>query len=86
MGLLHGAAGTAAFVGETLVAFSQSYATLFAYTVAFGLGVLLAMVAYGVVFGGVLSWGERRSQAIILGARVLTALCACMVGIWWVLK
>ncbi len=86
MGLLHGAAGTTAFVAQFLVGISQSYLMVFAFTLAYSIGVLLAMGVYAGLLGSALSLGERRSTAILLGARVLTALCTCMVGIWWIFR
>ena len=86
MGMLHGAAGTAAFVGESLVAVSQSYAKVFAFTLSFSIGVLLAMGAYSAALGSVLTLGERRSHTIISGVRALTGVWACVVGIYWVFK
>ena len=81
MGMLHGAAGTAAFVGESVVAVSQSYWKVFAFTLAFSVGVLIAMGAYSAAFGGVLTLGERRSHTVISGVRALTGVWACAVGI-----
>jgi ABC-type nickel/cobalt efflux system permease component RcnA len=86
MGLLHGAAGTAAFVGEVLVAISQTYVLVIAYTLAFSLGVLLAMATYAGLLGGIFMWGSRRYALAIQGARVLAGVLACLVGIYWVFK
>lgn len=86
MGMLHGAAGTAAFVGESLVAVSQTYSRVFFFTLAFSLGVLIAMSAYSAALGSVLTLSERRSTAIIHGVRALTGVGACVVGAYWVLK
>jgi ABC-type nickel/cobalt efflux system permease component RcnA len=86
MGVLHGAAGTAAFVGESLVAVSQSYLKVVAFTLSFSMGVLLAMAVYGLTLGSILSYGERRSLLLIQGVRVLTGVWACGVGIYWVFR
>ncbi len=86
MGMLHGAAGTAAFVGETLVAVSQTYFMVIAYTLAFGLGVLIAMAVYSGALGGILTWSERRSRLILAGARVTTGVAACAVGVYWIIR
>jgi ABC-type nickel/cobalt efflux system permease component RcnA len=86
MGLLHGAAGTAAFVGEALVAVSQTYVSVLAYTLAFSIGVFLAMGAYAAALGGVLTWGGHRAAWIIQGSRVVAGVGACAVGIYWVLR
>jgi hypothetical protein len=86
MGMLHGVAGTAAFVGETLVAVSQSYALVLAYTFAFSVGVLVAMAAYAGALGGLLSWGGRRVRWVSCGAQALAGAAACAVGILWIVK
>ncbi len=86
MGMLHGAAGTAAFVGQSLVAVSQSYWKVFAFTIAFSVGVLIAMGAYSAALGSVLTLGGRRSHNVISGVRALTGIWACGVGIYWVFK
>ena len=83
MGMLHGAAGTAAFVGETLVAVSQTYLMVVGYTLAFGLGVLIAMAVYSGALGGMLTWSERHSGWVVAGARVMTGVAACVVGVYW---
>lgn len=84
MGLLHGAAGTAAFVGEAFVAASNSYWMVLAYTVTFSVGVLLAMGAYAACLGGIISWSGHRVRAISMGAQMLTGVLACVVGVCWI--
>ncbi|MDQ3812379.1 MAG: hypothetical protein M3347_00340 [Armatimonadota bacterium] len=86
MGILHGAAGTAAFAGQTLLAVSQTYLMVFVYTLAFSIGVLLAMAAYAGALGSLVCWGERRYALVAHGAHLLTGVWACGVGLWWVFK
>ncbi len=86
MGILHGAAGTAAFVGQSLVAVSQTYAKVFSFTLAFSIGVLIAMGAYSAALGSIITLSERRSTAIVHGVRALTGIWACGVGIYWIFK
>ena len=87
MGLLHGVAGTAAFVGETLVAMSsRSLLLVLLFTLLFSLGVLAAMAGYAGALGGVLTWGERRFAGIARAAQALTGLAACAVGIFWIVR
>lgn len=86
MGILHGAAGTAAFVGQSLVAVSQTYVKVFSFTLAFSVGVLIAMGAYAAALGSIITLGERRSTVIIHGVRALTGIWACGVGIYWIFK
>ena len=86
MGILHGAAGTAAFVGESLVAVSQTYVKVFSFTLAFSIGVLIAMAAYSAALGSFITLGERRSTVIIYSVRALTGIWACGIGIYWIIK
>ncbi len=80
MGLLHGAAGTGAFIGQAMVAVSRHYSIALLYTLFFSLGVLCAMAIYSVLLGGVLTWGERRSISLLRGARALTGILTCGIG------
>ena len=80
MGVLHGAAGTGAFVGQAAVALSSSYAFVFGYTLLFSLGVLLAMGAYAGALGGLITRFEKRGAQALLGARVVTAVLTCGIG------
>jgi ABC-type nickel/cobalt efflux system permease component RcnA len=84
MGLLHGAAGTAAFAGETLVAVAHSYWMVLAYTLAFSVGVMVAMAVYAGALGGLISFGGRRLRGVAYGAQVLTGALACTVGVCWI--
>lgn len=86
MGVLHGLAGTAGFVGEGVVALSQSYAFVVVYTLTFSLGVLAAMSFYAGILGGAISWGGHRSHTFLHFARGLSGLCACVVGLMWMLN
>ena len=81
MGMLHGAAGTGAFVGQAAVSLSQNYAVIAAYTLLFSLGVLMAMSFYAGLLGGVLTWGEGRSATWLRGARWVTSGATCAIGI-----
>jgi ABC-type nickel/cobalt efflux system permease component RcnA len=81
MGVLHGAAGTGAFVGQAAVTLSQSYVVALLYTMVFSLGVLFAMSFYAGVLGGVLTWGEQRSVRLLHGARWATSLATCAIGL-----
>jgi ABC-type nickel/cobalt efflux system permease component RcnA len=81
MGMLHGAAGTGAFIGQAAVTLSQSYMVALVYTLLFSLGVLAAMSFYARLLGGVLTWGEQRSVALLRGARWATSLATCAIGL-----
>jgi hypothetical protein len=86
MGVLHGVAGTAAFVGETLVAVSQTYFLVVAFTLAFRVGVLFAMGIYAAALGSALTWSEHRFTAAAQGIRFLAGAWACVVGLYWIFK
>ena len=81
MGVLHGAAGTGAFVGQAAVSLSQSYAVVLLYTVLFSVGVLAAMSFYAGLLGGVLTWGEHRGAIWLRRARWVTSGATCAIGI-----
>jgi sulfite exporter TauE/SafE len=82
MGMLHGAAGTGAFVGQAALAVAgYSYAMVLAYTVAFSIGVLLAMGFYAGALGRALAWSRRRGARVLLAAQAVTGLLTCIVGV-----
>ncbi|PQV64169.1 hypothetical protein B1R32_10613 [Abditibacterium utsteinense] len=80
MGVLHGAAGTGAFIGQSVVSLSSSYAFVFLYTLLFSLGVLLSMAVYAGALGGLLTSFERRGALALSGARVVTGVLTCAIG------
>lgn len=80
MGVLHGAAGTGAFVGQSVVALSSSYAFVFCYTLLFSLGVLLSMGVYAGALGGLITTFEKRGTQALSIARVVTAVLTCGIG------
>ncbi len=80
MGVLHGAAGTGAFVGQAAVALSSSYSFVFLYTLMFSVGVLLSMGIYAGALGGLITKFERRGEQALMAARVVTAVLTCAIG------
>ena len=80
MGVLHGAAGTGAFVGQAVVSLSSSYAFVFLYTLLFSLGVLISMAVYAGALGGLITTFEKRGAQALTGARVVTAVLTCAIG------
>ena len=80
MGVLHGAAGTGAFVGQAAVALSSSYAFVFLYTLMFSVGVLLSMGVYAGALGGLITKFEQRGAQALMAARVVTAVLTCAIG------
>jgi ABC-type nickel/cobalt efflux system permease component RcnA len=81
MGMLHGAAGTSAFIGQAAITLAKTYPLTLMYTVLFSIGVLLAMSFYAMLLGGVLTWGEHRSAKLLRGARWATSLATCAIGV-----
>ncbi len=80
MGVLHGAAGTGAFIGQTVVALSSSYAFVFLYTLLFSLGVLFSMGIYAGALGGLITSFEKRGTQFLGAARVVTGVLTCAIG------
>lgn len=80
MGVLHGAAGTGAFVGQSVVSLSSSYPFVFLFTLFFSLGVLISMALYAGALGGLLTTFERRGALALSGARVVTGVLTCAIG------
>jgi len=80
MGVLHGAAGTGAFVGQTVVSLSSSYLFVFCYTLLFSLGVLFSMAIYAGALGGLISHLEKRGTQFLSGARIVTGVLTCAIG------
>jgi ABC-type nickel/cobalt efflux system permease component RcnA len=80
MGVLHGAAGTGAFVGQSVVSLSSSYAFVWIYTLLFSLGVLFSMAIYAGALGGLITTFEKRGTQFLSAARVVTGVLTCAIG------
>jgi len=81
MGVLHGAAGTGAFIGQAAVSLSTSYAFVFLYTLLFSVGVLLSMGTYAGALGGLITTFEKRGEQALGIARIITAVLTCAIGV-----
>jgi cytochrome c biogenesis protein CcdA len=81
MGLLHGAAGTGAFIGQAAVSMSRDFGAAMLYTLLFSLGVLIAMGFYAVTLGGFFTLGARKSFNILRGARIVVGALTVAIGI-----
>ena len=86
MGMLHGLAGTAAFVGQAFVVAAQSYSHVVGFTLAFSLGVLCSMAVYAHILGKVLVATQNQSRQLSRSVQVFTALWTCGVGAFWMLR
>ena len=80
MGVLRGAAGTGAFVGQSVVSLSSSYSFVFLYTLLFSVGVLFSMAVYAGALGGLITTFEKRGEQALGVARVITAVLTCIIG------
>ena len=81
MGMMHGAAGTGAFVVQAANAGSAtSYWMVAAFTLFFSAGVLLSMGLYAGALGGAITLGGKRAANSLTVARGITGVLACVVG------
>lgn len=82
MGMMHGAAGTGAFVVQAANAGSAtSYWMVAAFTLFFSAGVLLAMGLYAGALGGAITLGGKRATKFLTIARGVAGVLACAVGV-----
>ncbi len=81
MGMLHGGAGTGAFLVQAINAQAAShYGMIVAFTFAFSVGVLASMGFYAALLGGAIAWGGRRMTRFFAAAHLVTGVLACGVG------
>jgi cytochrome c biogenesis protein CcdA len=81
MGLLHGAAGTGAFIGQAAVSMSSDFGAAMLYTLLFSIGVLIAMGFYAVTLGGFFTLGARKSFTILRSARIMVGALTVAIGV-----
>ncbi len=87
MGMLHGAAGTGAFIVQAATSVgATSYALVFGFTLFFSIGVLASMALYAGALGGAISWGGTRGVRFVRMARGATGVLACVVGLCLLLE
>jgi hypothetical protein len=81
MGMMHGAAGTGAFVVQAANAGSaRSYWMVAAFTLFFSVGVTLSMGLYAGALGGAITLGGKRAASFLTVARGITGVSASVVG------
>lgn len=80
MGLLHGAAGTGAFIGQAAISLSRDFTSALVYTLLFSLGVLAAMAIYAGTLGGAISLGAQKSRKLLQGARAFVGALTVVIG------
>ena len=81
VGMLHGTAGSAALLALAPLALAASPWLGMAYLLAFGAGVMAAMLAAGSLLGAGLALLRSRACAVA-GARALLALAAMALGLY----
>lgn len=86
MGVVHGLAGTAAFLGEAFVALSQKYSAILAYSVSFSAGVLVSMCLYSVFFGWLIHKGSSRFYFFSKASQAVTGIFSMSLGVFWLIK
>jgi nickel/cobalt exporter len=80
VGILHGTAGSAPLLALIPLARIGSAWLGMAYLGLFSLGVLVAMVVFGGLLGGVYTWLARWGNQVVLGLRAVVALSAIAFG------
>lgn len=85
IGVLHGLAGVAHFVLFIPVLGFEDQSSAVLYIIGFGLGIIVAMVAYAFVVGQIadLSKGEH-SRNFFNGIRLIGGIFAVIIGFYWI--
>lgn len=83
VGMLHGFAGSAPALALIPVVAQGQVAGALGYLLLFSLGVMLAMLAFGLGFGKLQQWLGRRSVSLMNRSRHLIALTSMVVGGYW---
>ena len=84
MGMLHGLAGTGALVIALPLAVAESASLALGFLVAFGVGTIVAMAAFGVVAGWVVRAAGHRSPNLVRATASGAAITSVLVGAWWI--
>ena len=84
MGMLHGLAGTGALVIALPLAAAESASIALGYLLAFGIGTIAAMAAFGIVASWAVRSAGRESARLMRLAASVPALASVVVGVWWV--
>jgi cytochrome c biogenesis protein CcdA len=86
MGVMHGLAGTAAFLGQAFIALSQSFWSVLAYSMLFSGGVLVSMCLYSTFFGWLIEKGSNRFHFISKTTQAMTGVFSMSLGVFWLVK
>ncbi|MDT8437091.1 MAG: High-affinity nickel transporter [Gemmatimonadota bacterium] len=85
VGVLHGLAGSAHFLGVLPALALPTRAAAVGYVVAFGAGTVAAMTGFAAVIGGLVGRSARRGTAVYRGLLSLLSVAAIGVGLVWML-
>jgi nickel/cobalt transporter (NicO) family protein len=83
VGMLHGFAGSAPALALIPVVAQGQVAGALGYLLLFSIGVMLAMLAFGLGFGKLQQWLGQYSVALMNRSRDLIALTSMAVGGYW---
>lgn len=83
VGMLHGLAGSAPALALIPVVAQGQAAAALGYLLLFSIGVMLAMLAFGLGFGKLQQWLSRHSVSLMNRSRHLIALTSMAVGGYW---
>ncbi len=84
MGMLHGLAGTGALVIALPLAVTESVPLALGFLLAFGVGTIVSMAAFGVVAGWAVRGAGHGSPRLVRATASVAALTSVLVGAWWV--
>ena len=84
IGILHGFAGIAHFVLFLPVLAFEKTSDSITYVIGFGLGIIIAMVAFALVLGNVAALSNNGDKEVFFkGIRLTGGLFAIIVGVYW---
>jgi ABC-type nickel/cobalt efflux system permease component RcnA len=85
VGVLHGLAGSAHFLGVLPALALPTRTTALAYVASFGVGTILAMTAFAVAIGRVAAGSASRGTAVYRALLGVLGVVAIIVGVVWLI-
>lgn len=83
IGFLHGLAGIAHFILLLPVMGFETKVEGTQYVIGFGIGTILAMVAYTLILSKIASYTKQHNDVFFKGVRLAGGLFAIIIGIYW---